>query len=436
MPKIYVFYHYLHPDDVVSSVHFSQLCAALVERGWDVTAFPCNRGCRDDSIEYPPDGEFDDVRVERIWRPAWRQSSSIGRILNAAWMILRWSLLATQRERKPDVVIVGTDPILSVLVAIVWRFFKPRTVLANWCFDLYPEAAYADGLLKRNSFLARLLQALLKKAYRACDLVVDIGPCMRKLLLRYDSSLHMATLVPWAFAEPSYALPIPAAEREAVFGSSPFGLLYSGTFGRAHSYETILELARLLSSDDVHLAFSVRGNRENALRIAVHPEDANISLVPFAAAEAKLEDRLACADVHVVSLREEWVGTVVPSKFFGALAIGRPVLFCGDRSSSIAQWIEQYELGWVLTPENIPDVAASMRAVLKDPSAMQRWRQRCHQVYGEHFSRAVTVSHWDSLLRALLDEAHRTDAWQEDAFSRSELRKHVLSKHINRRGAE
>lgn len=403
MPKAYVFYHYFHPDDVVSSVHFTQLCTALVKSGWEITAFPCNRGCRDDSVVYSRDDEFGRVRIERIWRPAWRQSSGIGRILNAAWMILRWSLLATQRARKPDVVIVGTDPILSVLVAIVWRLFKPRTILANWCFDLYPEAAYADGLLNRRSLFARLLHALLKKAYRACDLVVDIGPCMRKLLLRYDSSLRMATLVPWALAEPSDALPIPTAEREAVFGNSPFGLLYSGNFGRAHSYEAILELARLLRPDDVHLAFSVRGNRENALRMAVHSEDANISFVPFAAAEAKLEDRLACADVHVVSLREEWVGTVVPSKFFGALAIGRPVLFCGDRSSSIAQWIEQYELGWVLTPDNIPDVAASMRALLKDPSAMQRWRRRCHQVYSEHFSKAVAVSHWDALLRALLD---------------------------------
>jgi glycosyltransferase involved in cell wall biosynthesis len=268
----------------------------------------------------------------------------MGRILNAAWMLLRWSMLATRHQPKPDVVIVGTDPILSVLIAIVWRFFQPDIIIAHWCFDLYPEAAFADGLLNRRSAAARVMNFLLKKAYRTCDLVVDIGPCMRNLLLRYDAALPMATLVPWALDEPQHVLSIPSAERRLVFDDAPIGLLYAGSFGRAHSYESLLKLARLLRPNGVRLTFSVRGNREKALRAAVQPEDSNVSFVPFAAAE-NLADRLACADVHVVSLREEWTGAIVPSKSFGALAVGRPLLFCGDRRSAIAQWIEQYDLG-------------------------------------------------------------------------------------------
>ncbi|MGA2049197.1 MAG: glycosyltransferase [Terracidiphilus sp.] len=125
----YVFYQYFYPDNVVSAVHFTELCIGLAKRGWEVTAFPCNRGCRDDAVVYPGDGEIEGVRIERLWRPALRQSTTVGRIVNALWLILRWSILATQRGRRPDVVIIGTDPILSVLVAIAWRFFKPRTIL-------------------------------------------------------------------------------------------------------------------------------------------------------------------------------------------------------------------------------------------------------------------------------------------------------------------
>ncbi len=163
---------------------------------------------------------------------------------------------------------------------------------------------------------------------------------MRDLLLRYDAALPMATLVPWALDEPQHVLPIPSAERRLVFDDAPVALLYAGSFGRAHSYESLLELARIVRPDCVHLALSVRRNRENALRAAVQPEDFNVSFVPFATAE-NLAARLACADVHVVSLREEWTGAIVPSKSFGALAIGRPLLFCGDRHSSITQWIDR-----------------------------------------------------------------------------------------------
>ena len=66
-----------------------------------------------------------DVTIHRIWRPKWKQNSSRGRILNAVWMIVSWSLCALRRENRPDVIVLGTDPILSVLIAPVWRFLSP-----------------------------------------------------------------------------------------------------------------------------------------------------------------------------------------------------------------------------------------------------------------------------------------------------------------------
>ena len=401
MRKVYVFYHFFHPDDVVSSALFSDLCVGLVNRGWDVTAFPCNRACHDDSAIFPRKGEFKGVKIERVWRPAWRQSSSVGRILNAAWMILCWSILAIRKRHSPDVVIVGTDPVLSVLIAIAWRRFKPKTIIANWCFDLYPEAAIADGLLSERSIVVRVMQALLKSAYSACDLLVDIGPCMRERILRYGSSLRLATIVPWALEESVHALPVSSLEREALFENSDLGLLYSGSFGRAHSYELLLNLARILKASKVCLTFSVRGNRERELRAAILPDDTNIRFAPFVES-GDLASRLSSADVHVVTLREEWTGTVVPSKFFGAIAIGRPVLFCGNRCSALAQWIVEYDLGWVLTPETIQDVAASFRELLKTPSAIQRKGEHCHRIYQEHFSREIALHDWHHQLSELL----------------------------------
>ena len=216
MPKAFVFYHYLFPDDVVSSVHVSELCSGLAARGWDVTAFPCNRGCRDESRQYARQDTWRGVRLRRIWRPAWRQSSNRGRILNALWMLARWAWLAIGKRDRPDILIVGTDPILSVLIAPVWRFFTPDTKIVHWCFDLYPEAAYADGVLNPRSWVARILGRLLGNAYKSCDLVAEIGDCMRERLLRYDPSMRTSTLVPWALSEPDCALPVPPAWRRST----------------------------------------------------------------------------------------------------------------------------------------------------------------------------------------------------------------------------
>src|SRR5262249_42534891 len=151
--------------------------------------------------------------------------------------------------------------------------------------------------------------------------------------------------------------------------------------------------ARNLRGTEAELIFSVRGNRADALRDAITAEDTNVSFVPFASGD-NLQDRLAAADVHVVSLREEWTGAVVPSKFFGALAIGRPVIFCGSPQSAIAKWIQEYGVGWVLAPGQATKVAVQLCSLMAQPQEMHRLRERCHHVYHERFAKRLVLDQW------------------------------------------
>jgi glycosyltransferase involved in cell wall biosynthesis len=398
-PSVTVLYHYFHPDDVISARHFDGLCQGLVERGWDVLACPCNRGCRDESQTYPLREDWDGIRIRRVWRPRFRQASNLGRLVNAAWMIAAWSL--TTGGRRPQVLLVGTDPILSVLVAGFWRLTRRNVRIAHWGFDLYPEAPVADGMLRADSLLVRVLRRLLGFAYRCCDLIADLGSCMRERLRAYQPRGRAVTLVPWALCEPERPVPPDPATRHELFGDATLGLLYSGNFGRAHSYEEFLGLARQLRGTGVQVCFAARGNRADELRKAVRPDDDNVRFAGFAP-ESELERRLAAADVHLVSLRPDWTGVVVPSKFFGSLAAGRPVIFAGADDSAIAGWIREYDVGWVLTPGNFKTVAAGLRRLAAEPAELASLQVRCHAVYQEHFSWRKVLDGWDRELRALL----------------------------------
>lgn len=402
-PSIFVFYHYLPPDDVVSAVHFGDLCAGLAERGWHVSAFPTVWGCRNERVRLAIEETWKGVHIRRLWRPRFRQSSAAGRLLNAIWMMARWSLLAFNAKNRPDILIVGTDPILSVLVARIWKSISPKTKIVHWCFDLYPEAAIADGLLASSGLFARFLYRILGPAYRTCRIIADLGPCMRILLDKYRSNAQRVTRVPWALEERHAPMDIDLAERETIFGHTQLALLYSGSFGRAHTYVDILELVGRLTPCGARFAFSVRGNCEAELRDAASRLDQGIRFVPFAT-EDRLAARLACADVHLVSLRPEWTGMVVPSKFFGALSAGRPVLFSGSRESSIAQWIETYEVGWVLDSTNIQEIAAQLSRYAASPQQQSAMQRNCFLIYQQHFSRSVQIKEWHSMLEKLLNE--------------------------------
>lgn len=397
VPEVLVLYHYLHPDDVVSAVHLTELCVGLRDRGWRVTASAGNRGCRNERHVYSLREEWQGVTFRRIWRPAFRQSSIPGRVANSIWMIGAWSLLALHAGFRPDVLVIGTDPILSPLVALCWRAFCPRVQIVHWCFDLYPEAAVAEGILSEQSVLTRLFQVLQKWAYRSCDIIVDIGACMRNRISMYSSSARQETIAPWALTEPGEPAKVDNEERFKLFGGAKIALLYSGNFGRAHAIDGIAELARAIEPHGGRVAFSVRGNAVGELTAAFR--DSAVVFAPFASSD-RLEVRLGAADVHIVTLRADWTGAVVPSKFFGALASGRPVLFIGSDESAVAQWIRELDVGWVLTRSNLEEVVSKLRLLADSPAAKESLFTHCQAVYRRHFSRDIALRRWDQILRA------------------------------------
>jgi len=401
-PHAVLLYHYFHPDDVVSARLFAELAEGLVERGWDVTAVPSNRGCRGDGLRYELAEDWRGVAIRRVWRPAFRQSRNRGRVLNAAWMLAAWTVAAAAlRRRRREVMVVGTDPILGVLAALPWRALRRRSGIVHWCHDLYPEAPIAEGMLDGESRPVKLLKRLLAAAYERCDVLADLGPCMRDRLARYGSAAKRTTLTPWSLVEPLRPVEPDPATRSDLFGDAGLGLLYSGNFGRAHGHSEFLALARAVRGEPIRLCFAGRGNRMDELKAAVGPGDLNVSFAGFAP-ESELEKRLGACDLHLVSLRPEWAGTVVPSKFFGALAAGRGVVYAGPPASSIGRWIAEYGIGWVLTPESLPEVARELRGLAGDRGALAALRNRCHDVYREHFSKARQIGRWDDELRALL----------------------------------
>ncbi len=399
-PRIVLLYHFFHPDDVVSARQFSDLAVGLTERGYDVLALPCNRTWKNDT-SLPPSETWAGGTIRRLWRPGWAQASNRGRILNALWMIAAWTWQALTLPRSPgEVVIIGTDPILSVLVAWPWKLLRPSSCVAHWCFDLYPEAAVADGLVQPNSILAKALTALLKQAYRRCSIIADLGPCMGELLTKYRSQSIRTTITPWALIEPPAVVSPHASVRANLFGSAAkLGLLYSGSFGRAHSYREFLALARQLRGTGIEFCFAGRGNRADELKAAVEPADANVRFAGFAP-ESELELRLTACDLHLVSLQDEWTGTVVPSKFFGALAVGRAVLFAGSAQSAIAKWINEHRVGWVVDANNLATVALELQRLAENPAERLALQTHCREVYCRHFAKQRQLEAWTTALEA------------------------------------
>ncbi|BBM84180.1 glycosyltransferase family 4 protein [Candidatus Uabimicrobium amorphum] len=401
-PTVTLMYHFFFPDDVVSARHFTQLAESLRDLGWKVRVLTSNRYCRYTKKTIHPRKEmWNNIEIIRAYRPSFNQANNYGRIFNSIFILNMW-LLHLLMGRKSDVIIVGTDPQFAALIFPFLKIFRRGKILVHWCFDVYPEAVIANETGKMTHTIMRIAKRFMSLSYKFVDVMVDIGQCMRSILQRYKHKALYHTLTPWALVEPDTLQKPNEKTRVQLFGeNAKLTILYSGNMGKAHDFQQIVDLARYLCKDhkDIVFCFACRGNRYEELVSQVTAQDTNIRFAGFAD-EAQLAKRLGCADIHLVSLKEQWSGIVVPSKFFGSIAMGKPIIFNGPQNSAIAKWISQYKIGWLLNNHNIPQIATELIKLKNEPQTIQQCSQKAHQVYKEHFSRKSVVRRWDQLLRS------------------------------------
>jgi hypothetical protein len=94
------------------------------------------------------------------------------------------------------------------------------------------------------------------------------------------------------------------------------------------------------------------------------------------ASEEETPKLLASARVHLITMSPGWEGIVVPSKLYGCIRTGRPVLFIGPEDADTAREIRTNDWGAVLPPgASGGDVAAAileLAARATKPSLEQR----------------------------------------------------------------
>ena len=115
------------------------------------------------------------------------------------------------------------------------------------------------------------------------------------------------------------------------------GMLYSGNFGVAHDHETFLAGYRqhhCEGSGRVALWLNATGSRADRVVDALRQE--NLPFHRSRPVPLELLPRLLVTPAaHLVTLRDEFVGYVLPSKIYGCLQSGRSLLYVGSPRSDV-----------------------------------------------------------------------------------------------------
>ncbi len=318
------------------------------------------------------------IRVTRV-RTATFSQSKLRKLISYATFYAGalWKALQIQ---SPDVVITLTAPPgLAWIGWLVKRIHGCRHVA--WEMDLYPDIAIALEIP-----VASWTSWFLDYPRRRADAVIAPGQCMKTRLLRHQIPDNRILVVEnWADGRRIAPLPFPEQK--------PLRILYSGNLGRAHDITTIRAvMVQLANLPEFHFAFSGGGAaRRELIDFCQERRIGNVSFPGY----VRLEDLGAClAECHVglVTQKSSTLGAVVPSKIYGLMAAGRPVLYIGPAEATPALLIDKFNCGWRFDCGDEVGVSAVLMRLLEHPEELNRKGQNGHEAFIASYDKPAGVA--------------------------------------------
>lgn len=338
--KILFLSHYFPPEVNAPASRTYEHCVRWARAGHDVTVVTCAPNCPD-GVVFPgcrnrlcrQVEEIDGVRVVRVWTYLAPNSGTMRRIVNYLSYMFA-AVLASIRLPRPDVVVATSPQFFCGWAGVIVSWLKWRPFVLE-IRDIWPESIRAVGAM-RSGLLLRLLERLEKWMYQAADHIVAVGRGYRdEILKKVDVRDRISVItngVDLGLFDPA-GLNGEVGHQYGLEGK--FVCSYVGTIGMAHGLEVVVEAARLLKEEGRRdVAFLIVGDGARRQHLADEAKRLGVDdMVLFTGRQAKeqMPAILAGSDACLIHLRGcELFGTVIPSKIFETMAMGRPIIMGVD----------------------------------------------------------------------------------------------------------
>ena len=395
---------YFYPDHSATSQMLSDLAFFLAGAGHDVCVVTSCQRYDDAAAGLPSHERIDGVEVHRVRTTRFGRDKLVGRALDYATFYLAAGWQLWRLTRSGDVIVAKTDPpLISVVAAMVARWRGAR--LVNWVQDVFPEVAEALGVRALRGPQAEVLRLLRNRAFGSAAANVVLGERMAEVVGRAGRKPERTRVIPnWADMEairPVAAVDNPLRRDWELDGK--FAVCYSGNMGRVHEFDTILDAAQSLAgrAEAMMFLFIGDGAQRRIVEDEVHRRGlANVQFRPYQD-RAGLSFSLGVGDVHLVSQRPEVEGYVFPSKLYGILAAGRPVVFVGDTEGEISQLIEREGIGAAVRQGDAAGLAEQLLRLQGDAALREAMGARARTLLCERYDKRIAFKAWAALLGEL-----------------------------------
>ncbi len=349
------------------------------------------------------EGEMEGVQLRKL------KAKPKKNILNYASIWLRF-LWTVWNAKNIDIIVTMTDPpLISVIGRIIAK--KNKAVHIHWCQDMYPDLLPVLGI-RIPDFLMSRIRSLSEWSLQTCPKIIVIGQCMAKRVGKLKLDNRRIHYIPnWPDKELHAAqehqfhlLPNLKLDKPLLASNEPrFRVLYAGNIGKAHPTETILEAAAILQLSNPEIEFLFVGEGEGFEKLAedrLRRNLENIRLLPTQP-KFRLREMMQGGDLHLISMKTETAGLIVPSKLYSALAAERPAILVGPADCEAAETLNYFSAGSVIAQGDPEALANEILAYRMDGSKWFNAHKGARQGF-EVFNSNNAIEKWIACVRTII----------------------------------
>ena len=273
-----------------------------------------------------------------------------------------------------DVIFSGsTPPTQGAMCSLVKRkLCKKYKNYVPYVFnlqDIFPDSLVNAGMTREGSILWKIGRKIEDFTYKNADAIIVISENFKRNIMAKGVPEEKITVIS-NWADTGAIIPIPRKENKIIqryhLDPEKTFITYSGNIGMSQNMDLLLDTAKRLINELPNLQFIIIGDgvdRERVQKRVTDESITNIAMLPFQPYE-DIAHVFNLGDIGLIISKKGIGSNSVPSKTWGYMAAGKPILTSFDLDSELVRIIEDKKCGYCAEPDNAAALAEGIRTLI------------------------------------------------------------------------
>lgn len=410
--KLLIYAHYYIPDTASTGQILRELAEGMLDK-FDITVIcvvPSYLGTIEEKYKIKKyyEEEFYGVKVLRIRVPEFSKTNKMSRVKNIISYFFG-AMAATFKVGKMDYVLsISQPPILGGLLGVWGKWMKHAKFIYN-IQDFNPEQVLAVGYTK-NKFITDVMMWFDKFSCKRSNLIITVGrDLVETVEKRFKGKKVPKTVMINNWINEKEIYPLPENNEKVVAFKKKYGLdgkfviMYSGNIGLYYDLKNLIKVVekfnhgtKTADGREVVFAFVGAGSMLETLEnYVVEHHMENSVFIPYQD-KKDLIYSLNAGDVHWCVNAKGIKGVSCPSKAYGIMAAGKPIIGVLESGTEVRGLIQDCNCGKCCEPGDYVKVADIIRWYIENANIdeVKQMGKNGRKYLEEKLTRDVSVNRY------------------------------------------